>query len=457
MLSWPYIIHTGAYAVIITVALYVQICHTAILHIPSDYLTIQSGINASTNGDTVLVHPGIYQEKLIIQGRSIVLASKFLTTSDTSYIDSTILDGNGAGIVVTIVEVDNNSVLAGLTIRGGSDQAGAGISCSFSDLTISDNIICGNFAEIGAGIGCWFSSPTIKNNKIIDNIVTGVGAGIALWESHPTIIGNVISKNVITAVPPVYGSGIACYNSHPTIIENTISNNTGGAIGLSGSNATIRGNVITGNTSEWGGGLYCTESNPSITGNTLSGNSANIGGGILLRNSFPSAFESNIIAFSGAGEAINCADSTPAPNVVCCDIFGNAGGDWIGCIADQMGIDGNISEDPLFCDSELGSFWLQDVSPCTQTNSGCALLIGALAANCSSCCSIAGDADNSGELTIGDAVSVAKYVFAGGDEPLCLDQADADGGGDVNIGDATFIVKFIFQGGNYPVCGTTGS
>jgi hypothetical protein len=33
----------------------------------------------------------------------------------------------------------------------------------------------------------------------------------------------------------------------------------------------------------------------------------------------------------------------------CCDLFGNAGGDWVGCIADQYGFNGNIAEDPLFC------------------------------------------------------------------------------------------------------------
>ena len=45
----------------------------SVINIPADYSTIQQGIDASTNGDTVLVQPGIYQENLIIENKSLVL------------------------------------------------------------------------------------------------------------------------------------------------------------------------------------------------------------------------------------------------------------------------------------------------------------------------------------------------------------------------------------------------
>ncbi len=48
----------------------------------------------------------------------------------------------------------------------------------------------------------------------------------------------------------------------------------------------------------------------------------------------------------------------------CCDLFGNAGGDWVGCIASQDGLNGNISVDPGFCDAASGSFGLWSDSPC---------------------------------------------------------------------------------------------
>lgn len=48
----------------------------------------------------------------------------------------------------------------------------------------------------------------------------------------------------------------------------------------------------------------------------------------------------------------------------CCDVWGNAGGDWVGPIAGQYGIDGNIREDPRFCVPEDGDFRLLEDSPC---------------------------------------------------------------------------------------------
>ncbi|MBT3960517.1 MAG: hypothetical protein HOB68_08140, partial [Candidatus Marinimicrobia bacterium] len=44
------------------------------INIPADYSTIQEGINASADGDTILVAPGTYTENLILENE-IVLAS----------------------------------------------------------------------------------------------------------------------------------------------------------------------------------------------------------------------------------------------------------------------------------------------------------------------------------------------------------------------------------------------
>ncbi len=52
----------------------------------------------------------------------------------------------------------------------------------------------------------------------------------------------------------------------------------------------------------------------------------------------------------------------------CTDIFGNPGGDWTPLIADQLGVDGNISEDPQFCSSDGSgdNLSLQSDSPCAD-------------------------------------------------------------------------------------------
>ena len=46
------------------------ILSASIINIPSDYSTIQEGINASIDGDTVLVAQGTYVENLIFRKRN---------------------------------------------------------------------------------------------------------------------------------------------------------------------------------------------------------------------------------------------------------------------------------------------------------------------------------------------------------------------------------------------------
>ncbi len=54
-----------------------------------DHTTIQAAINASSNGDIVLVYAGTYTENIDFGGKNITVQSLYGTTSDASYISST--------------------------------------------------------------------------------------------------------------------------------------------------------------------------------------------------------------------------------------------------------------------------------------------------------------------------------------------------------------------------------
>lgn len=90
-----------------------------------------------------------------------------------------------------------------------------------------------------------------------------------------------------------------------------------------------------------------------------------------------------IIAFGTAGEAVYCDGEEGAAGLVCCDIFGNAGGDWFDCIEDQQGIENDLSVHPEFCGMHADNpYALQDDSPCAPDNNACGVLIGAVPVDC---------------------------------------------------------------------------
>ena len=79
-----------------------------------------------------------------------------------------------------------------------------------------------------------------------------------------------------------------------------------------------------------------------------------------------------------------CCSDVTNPTLTCCNVFGNVGGDYVECIAEQDTMNSNISLDPLFCDAANGDFRLQDDSPCapfSPPNPDCDL-IGAWGVGC---------------------------------------------------------------------------
>ncbi len=317
-----------------------------IINIPGDYPTIQQGIDASTDGDTVLVQPGTYVENINFNGHNIVLGSLFLTTGDTSYISMTVIDGDSSGHVINFAnDEDSTAVLTGFTIQNGYATVGGGIYVYFCDPIITNNIIIGNIArDDGGGIICRGNdhTPKIIYNMILANTAHYWGGGICLEGTNSTISNNII-----------YGNSIQWYG--------------GGIYGHYCPNPIITDNIIIGNYAEReGGGLYFWQANPTIINNTISKNTALYGGGICCSSNSHPIITNNIFwadtALAESNEIYVLYNGEPQIS------FSNIQGGWEG--------DGNIDIDPLFRDPQNGDFHLMSTecgdpydSPCIDSGS----------------------------------------------------------------------------------------
>jgi parallel beta-helix repeat protein len=387
----------------------------ATIHVPDEQPTIQAGIDAASYGDTVVVACGTYYE------HDIVMKSGVCLRSETGQADCVTVDAQQMSRVFMCNGVDSSARVEGLTITGGSLDGynhGGGMYCLNSSPTVVDCVFHNNVVYAnGGGMYCEGSSPTLLRCTFWDNSTSGMGDGGGLYcrdNSSPTLTDCHFSANSGT-----FGGGMFCvFGSSATLLDCRFSGNIAHAGGVGGgmycgaSAPSLTGVLFSGNTADGsGGGMYVHDSSPALTGCTLTGNDAGSSGGAMYcgSGSSPSlahcTFKVNlanqgtglycyngaspelthcIIAFGAGGNGVFCDDALSEPSLECCDVYGNWGGNWDGCIADQEGVNGNFSEDPMFCGdlNPDAPYTLHADSPCAPQNNQECGLIGAWGVGC---------------------------------------------------------------------------
>lgn len=173
------------------------VVYGATIHVPGDYPTIQAGINASSNGDTVLVASGTYtgtgNKNLDFGGRRIVVMSEGGPASCTIDCQS-----SGRGAYFHSGE-SSLSVLQGFTIKSGSSTNGGGVNITNSSPTIKRCIIwsCSSLGSYGAGIYISNGSPLIIHCTIAQNSAWKGGAMYATNASM-TVNSCIVVNNTAT-------------------------------------------------------------------------------------------------------------------------------------------------------------------------------------------------------------------------------------------------------------------
>jgi hypothetical protein len=240
--------------------------------------TIGHAILKATSGDSIVVAAATYIEHLTISMSLNVIGSSASTT---------IIDGGGTGIVVT---VSSGTVrLSNVTVRNGTSGIHNFGALTISKCTVSRNIGGGGILNVYPGT-LIINNSTVSGNTQRGNPSGGRGGGIEnrgiLAINQSTITGNTVSGAF------GFGIGGGIHNlGTATVSNSTLSENTasaqGGGIRNQGNltiiNTTISGNVAGVTTTAsvaTGGGVQNDGGNLMINNTTISGNTAIHGAGI---------------------------------------------------------------------------------------------------------------------------------------------------------------------------------
>lgn len=283
----------------------VTVSDGATIRVPEDQPSIQQGIQAAFDGDIVLVSPGNYFEHINFFGKAISVQSA------AGPLQTVIDGGSPAGFPIVTFETDEGpeSVLTGFTIQHGRGPLTGGVWMDVTSPTITGNVFRDNGepSGIGAAIRGNSSSPLIEGNVFFGNLCDSqLSSGVINFGnfSSPGIFNNVFIHNPCQAITLILPDG-----NFPVIANNTIAYNRVGIRfdGEFSSTQFYANNLIIGNTIGLQVEFHISGKEPVWTHNLVFQNTTNYSG-----------------------------------------------------IADQTGLNGNISVDPMFLttrsrdDYELG-------------------------------------------------------------------------------------------------------
>jgi len=378
---------------VIEIALYVGTNGNK-LYVPLVYPTIQSAIDASVDGDTVVLEPNTYtgedNRNLDFTGKAITVQS--IDPEDPCVVAATVIDCENLERSFYLHSgEDANSKIAGLTITNGSAYYGGAIYCEGSSPYISNCVFKNNYGSKGGGLYNHNSSPTVINCAFINNISAAGGGGVYSGGYYSEDPDNDNSSPLLTnclfrenSTPGGRGGAIySKYSGETHLVNCTLVNNTAPLF--------------------FAGAIYC-----AFTGTTTIDNC------ILWGNSDSEGTGENSQICNWRNE------NTIIVNYSCVQ-------GWSG----TFGGTGNIGLNPLFISGSSGDYYLSQVAAGQGSNSPCVDTGNDIAAN------IKMDKVTTRNDNIGDQ----GVVDMGYHYPCIENIADLDGDGDVDLFDFSILAS----------------
>lgn len=325
-----------------------------------DTPSIAAALRLAVSGDVIELGDGVFgglgNTALDLDGKSLTLRSR---SGDP---EGCVLDAGAGpavpGRLLSLVSGEGAATrIEGLGFRGGylADADGGALLLAASDARVVNCRFSGNTAREGGAVFVAGGAPVFTDCVFVGNTGGNAGGGLGVGAgAQVTLTGCHFGANGAD-----YGGGLMVDASSVALARCVFFDNSAG----------VRG-----------GAVYAGDHTQlTLSGCTLGYNDGVTGAGLSLATMSALTLTQSIVAHSPVGEAIELRFGSTA-TLACCDLFGNAGGDWTGGIAAQLGASGNISLDPEFCgDAADGDLTLAAGSPCAAPACGA---MGAEAVGC---------------------------------------------------------------------------
>jgi parallel beta-helix repeat protein len=341
------------------------------LNVPQQYSTIQQAVDASHEGDRIIVAPGKYVESIKINMQS----DRTLQGTIGDYNDAlnsqknTIINTGGSNFGAVYIDKSSSITLDSLVITGFSPNyypdGGALFISDTDNIQIKNNILTKNNGAIASGVFCLNSKNILIEHNIIRDNKSYTGPAITILNKATTStsdLSTITDNKVINN--DSYGATsdagiISVFNGDASILRNFIYNNTSPnwseGILISSARGIIANNII----SKSMGGIHCRNSPILIGNNTIYKNvGIKNGGGVYIDGENLPTIENNIIAENTFGGIHYLGGSSFSASYN--DVYNNSPTDYVNCTAGT----GSILQDPQFVDAEKGNFHLMPKSPC---------------------------------------------------------------------------------------------
>ncbi len=319
-----------------------------VIHVPAGQPTIQAGIDAASDGDTVLVADGTYTGP---GNRDIDFSGKEVTVVSENGRDFCTIDCEGdygkvvhRAFLLTSGE-GPGALVQGFTIMNGYtesewDCGGGAILCSGSSPRILDNAFLHNLTDENGGAICCGDSTLVMGNYFHANWADGNGGAVFVDAGSPVVANNFFHQNSASIGG---GGGVSCSgaDSAPLVINNLFVENQ-----------------HNGGSADYGGGAISTYyyASPTVVNCTFYENNSFIYGDSVFQDDTADLQMKNCILWGGSHE-VGYLYNPPLIE------YSVVQGGYPGT--------GNLAGDPDFVTGPAGDYYLSRTSAGQPENSPC--------------------------------------------------------------------------------------